>query len=125
MEATNYAIGGARAREVGPDTLSAEVGAFLNDFGGAAPPDALYVVEMGGDDIRGAIAALPDFSQAEAIISNAVTEIGNNIVTLHAAGLVWNAPNLRLTPAVRILDKLFPGSGLADFFRIKISKDIR
>ncbi len=38
MEATNYAVGGARAREVGPDTLSAEVGAFLNDFGGAAPP---------------------------------------------------------------------------------------
>ncbi len=73
-------------------------------------------MEMGGDDVRDAIAALPDFSQAEAIISNAVTEIGNNIVALHAAGakkfLVWNAPNLRLTPAVRILDKLFPGSGL-------------
>jgi phospholipase/lecithinase/hemolysin len=117
LEATNYAVGGARARDVGPDTLSAEVGAFQHDFGGTAPPDALYVVEMGANDIRDAIAALPDFSQADAIIGSALTAIGNNIVTLHAGGakkfLVWNAPNLRLTPAVRILDKLSPGAGLA------------
>jgi phospholipase/lecithinase/hemolysin len=117
IEATNYAVGGARARNVGSNTLSVEVDAFLHDFNGAAPPDALYVVEMGANDIRDAIAVLPDLGQASAIISNALTEISNNIVALHAAGankfLIWNAPNLRLTPAVRILDKLFPGTGLA------------
>jgi phospholipase/lecithinase/hemolysin len=72
---------------------------------------------MGANDIRDAIAVLPDLSQADAIIGSALTAIGNNIVALHAAGakkfLVWNAPNLRLTPAVRILDKLSPGAGLA------------
>jgi outer membrane lipase/esterase len=117
IEASNYAVGGARAREVEIDTLSAEVGVFLVDFNGSAPSDALYVVEMGTNDIRDSLAALPDFAQAGAIISNAVTAIGNNIIALHAAGakkfLVWNAPNLRLTPAVRILDGQFPGVGLA------------
>jgi phospholipase/lecithinase/hemolysin len=116
-EASNYAVGGARAGGNGADTLSAEVGAFLRDFNGAAPPDALYVVEMGANDIRDAIAVLPDLGQAGIIISDALTAIHNNIVALHAAGarkfIVWNAPNLKLTPAVRILDKLFPGTGQA------------
>ena len=116
-EASNYAVGGARAGGDGTDTLSVEVGAFLRDFNGAAPPDALYVVEMGANDIRDSIAALPDFVHAGAIINNALTGIGNNIGALYGAGarkfLVWNAPNLRLTPAVRILDKLFPGTGQA------------
>jgi phospholipase/lecithinase/hemolysin len=115
-EATNYAIGGASARGEGTDTLSAEVGAFLRDFNGTAPSDALYAVEMGANDIRDAIAALPDFGQADAIISNALNAVGNHIETLYKAGarkfLVWNVPDLRLTPAVRIMDKLLPGTGM-------------
>lgn len=117
IEATNYAVGGARAREVGTDTLSVEVKTFLIDFNGAAPSDALYVVEMGANDIRDALAALVAGGDGSVIIKDALTAIGKNIGDLHAAGakkfLVWNAPNLRLTPAVRILDKLFPGTGQA------------
>lgn len=115
-EATNYAVGGARAREDGINVdLPAQVNTFLNVFGGAAPSDALYVVEMGGNDIRDALVAFASGNDGSAIIKDAVTAIGNNIAALYAAGarkfLVWNAPNLQLTPAIRTLDSLSPGAG--------------
>lgn len=101
-KAANYAIGGARARVVaGSPSLSAEVNAFLQDFG-AAPSDALYVIEFGGNDIRDALVS-GDF----AIIYSALAEIGGNIQVLYSAGarnfFVWNAPNLKFAPAVRML----------------------
>lgn len=119
-EATNYAVGGARAREGGQNVLSAQVVAFLRDFNGAAPDDALYVVEMGGNDVRDALAAFAAGEDSDAVIREAVGGIGGNMSALYGAGarkfLVWNAPNIRLTPAVRILDRLFPGAGQAAEF---------
>ena len=57
---TNYAVGGARAWEDGLNVnLSAQVDAFLGDVGGVAPSDALYTIEMGGNDIRDALVAYP------------------------------------------------------------------
>jgi outer membrane lipase/esterase len=117
-KATNYAVGGSRAHEDGINaTLSIQVNTFLNVFGGSAPSDALYVIEIGSNDIRDALAALPNQGQAGAIITEALTAIGNNMGALYAAGarkfFVWNAPNLRLTPAIRTLDKLSPGAGQA------------
>ena len=56
--ATNFAIGGARARDDDSGTdLGSQVQAFLSAAGGAAPSDALYVVEIGGNDLRDALAA--------------------------------------------------------------------
>lgn len=103
ITATNYAVGGARARTVaGGATLSAEVSAFLQDFGSSAPPDALYVIEFGGNDIRDALAA-----GDATIIYNALEEIGANITTLYYAGarkfFVWDAPDISLAPAVQML----------------------
>ncbi len=115
-EATNYAVGGARARDVGNDTLSVEVGAFLRDFSGEAPTDALYVVEMGANDVRDALAAFAAGGDAAGIIKEALNGIGSNIGVLYAAGarkfILWNVPNIRRTPAVRILDGQVPGAGL-------------
>jgi phospholipase/lecithinase/hemolysin len=104
--ATNYAVGGTRARDVtGSFTLSMQVGAFLQQFGGAAPSDALYVIEMGGNDIRDALEAAPRGGDFGAILSEAALSIGASIEALHGAGarnfLVWNAPNLGATPALR------------------------
>jgi phospholipase/lecithinase/hemolysin len=110
--ATNYAIGGARARDDGRENnLSHQVGRFLQDFGGAAPAGALYVVEIGGNDIR-------DFAatgfQDSSIIPGALSAVGANIGNLYNAGarkfLVWNAPKLAVTPAIRRADVLFPGT---------------
>jgi len=106
--ATNYAVGGARAREDGVNlNLSQQVSTFLQQFGGAAPSDALYVIEMGGNDIRDALVAYSRGGDPGAILQAANASIATNIATLYAAGarqfLVWRAPNVGLTPAIRSL----------------------
>lgn len=116
--ASNYAVGGARAREDGINAnLSLQVGSFLFDAGGMAPADALYVLEMGSNDVRDALVAGPG---GGAIIADALAAIGANLDALYAAGarhfLVVNAPNIALTPAVRILDLLSPGAATAAAF---------
>jgi phospholipase/lecithinase/hemolysin len=102
-KAANYAIGGARARTIADSaSLSAEVNTFLQDSGNAAPADALYVIEFGGNDIRDALA-----SGDPLILNSALAAIASNIQLLYNAGarnfFVWNAPNLKLTPAVQML----------------------
>jgi len=118
--AANYAIGGARARDDGSFTsLSRQVDAFLGDAGGVAPGAALYVVEVGGNDIRD-IAQTQDPSLATA----ALAAIQANIVRLYGAGartfLVWNAPKVAATPAIRIADAVIPGTAAAvDFVTLQ------
>ncbi|HKE39571.1 MAG TPA: SGNH/GDSL hydrolase family protein [Casimicrobiaceae bacterium] len=110
--ATNYAVGGARARnDVSMNiNLPIQVQVFLQDFGGSAPPDALYVIEIGGNDLRDALAAFgpnQDLPAALAVIAAGVSSVGNNISNLYQRGarnfLVWNGPDIGLTPAVRAL----------------------
>lgn len=105
---TNYAVGSARARPGAPFDLSSQVDFFLADFAGAVPGDALYVVYVGGNDLRDAVAALaidPSGATSLAILDAAASAIAGNVERLHAAGarrfLVPNAPNLALVPAVR------------------------
>jgi phospholipase/lecithinase/hemolysin len=121
-KAANYAVGGARAIDTADGfDLADQVGAFLRDRGGAAPGGALYVVEMGGNDLRDAMLAYlgagggPNGEHAAGmVIAGALQSIGDNIFALYRAGarkfLVWNAPNLGLTPAIRALDNVSPGA---------------
>lgn len=100
---SNYAVGGARARAGGPFDLTTQVAVFLEDAGGVAPPDALYVIFIGGNDLRDALASLP--ADPAPVLSAALTAIQDNIAALAAAGartfLIANAPNLAVVPAVR------------------------
>lgn len=110
---TNYAVGAARAYEDGRNlNLSAQVDAFLGEVGGAAPSDALYAIEIGGNDIRDALVAYP--TGHGAILQAANISIFNNVLRLYAAGartfLVWRAPNVGLTPAILRLDTISPGA---------------
>jgi len=110
---TNYAVGAARAYEDGRNlNLSAQVDTFLGQVGGVAPSDALYTIEMGGNDIRDALVAYP--TGHGAILQGANVSIFNNILRLYSAGartfLVWRAPNVGLTPAIRRLDTISPGA---------------
>lgn len=114
--ATNYAVGGARAYEDGKNVnLSEQVSTFLHDFGGVAPSDALYVIEMGGNDLRDAVAVAVTGGDGGAVIKEALTSIEDNLAALYGAGarkfLVWNAPNIQISPAIHILDTLIPGAG--------------
>ena len=110
---TNYAVGAARAYEDGLNVnLSAQVDAFLGQVGGVAASDALYTIEFGGNDIRDALLAYP--TGHGAILQGANLSIFNNIMRLYAAGartfIVWRAPNVGLTPAIRRLDTISPGA---------------
>ena len=110
---TNYAVGAARACEDGLNVnLSTQVDAFLGQAGGVAPSDALYTIEMGGNDIRDALVAYP--TGHGAILQAANISMFNNILRLYAAGartfIVWRAPNVGLTPAIRRLDTISPGA---------------
>lgn len=117
---TNYAVGGARARPDASPTpydLTTEVARFLADFGGRACPDAVYVVWIGGDDLRDALVALPVSGPAgaAAIISAAVTSIGDNIAALWSVGarnfLILDAPDVSNAPAVRLAGPGAIGAG--------------
>jgi outer membrane lipase/esterase len=130
LQATNYAVGAARAYDDGHNlNLSNQVQAFLADHAGSIPLDALYVIEMGGNDIRDAIVAYQTGgpAAAQAILQNAIASIANTIQVLYQAGarqfLVWLPPNVGLTPAIRRLDQVSPGaaqlaSGLSQMFNV-------
>jgi phospholipase/lecithinase/hemolysin len=105
---TNYAVGAARAYEDGVDfNLGRQVDTFLLRTGGVARPDALYVVEMGANDIRDAFQVYASGGNGGPILQAALTAIGFNVQQLYGAGarqfLVWVSPNVALTPAVRTL----------------------
>jgi phospholipase/lecithinase/hemolysin len=117
---TNYAVGGARARPGASPTpydLTTEVAQFLTDFGGRACPDAVYIIWIGGDDLRDALVQLPVTGPpgATAIISAAVTSIGDNIAALWGAGarnfLILDAPDISNAPAVRLAGPVAIGAG--------------
>lgn len=119
--ATNYAVGAARACDAPGDAnvnLAEQVSAYLADSSGLASSDALYVIEMGGNDVRDAIVValgvlqsggtFPQAVQAAApTLACAQQAIQTAIVTLQQAGatqfLVWTVPNPGLTPAIRSL----------------------
>lgn len=116
-KALNFAIGGARAGVGGGGNLQVQVGAFLQRSGGVAPADALYVIALGGNDVRAAAEAPAD---AVPILQAAALGIGTHIATLYTAGarrfLVWNSPDLGLTPALLALDQLQPGAAAGASF---------
>lgn len=116
-KATNYAVGAARANDTPhPFDLGEQTAAFLTDRGGVAPSGALYVIEMGGNDIRDAIVAFGTGGEvaAQIVMQRALASISDNILKLLGAGaknfLVVNAPNLGRTPAILQLDALNPGA---------------
>lgn len=115
--AMNFAIGTARARTDGINPgLSLLVATFVQKTGGVVPSDALYVVQLGGNDVRDALAT-GNPVQANAILQAAAASIAANISALYAGGarrfLVWNAPDVGVTPAAHIADTQVPGTAAA------------
>jgi phospholipase/lecithinase/hemolysin len=123
-KARNYAVGGARATNYADRVnLPQQVQAFLSDVGQAPPADALYVIEIGNNDVRDALVAFftvyatsggnqaQATAAAGAVITNALNSIADNIQTLYGLGarkfLVWNAARIDMVPAVTVL-----GSGV-------------
>jgi outer membrane lipase/esterase len=106
---SNYAVGGARARAEGSFDLTTQVNRYFGDSRGTASDEALHIIWVGGNDVRDALEALAiDASGVTSmgILAGALATIQDQIITLTSAGartfLVANAPNLALTPAVRL-----------------------
>lgn len=123
QQARNYAVGGARANDYPCRfNLSNQLAAFFNSST-ALTEDSLVVFEMGGNDLRDALVALP--ADPTPVISGALFNIGGAIDALYNMGgrqfLVMNIPDFGQSPSVQILDSLFPGiagaaSGLTHAF---------
>jgi phospholipase/lecithinase/hemolysin len=114
---SNFAVGGARARTVGAFDLPTQVSLFVQDFHGQAPADALYIVFVGGNDLRDALQALatdPTGATSAGIVQSALASVRTELLTLYAAGarhfFVPNAPDISLTPAVRQLGPAAQGA---------------
>ena len=114
--AMNYAVGAARAHNDGINfNLRDQVSAFLNDVGNVAPSHALYVIDIGANDVRDALV-----TGDASILEDALKEIAANMTALYAAGakkfLVLNLPDLGVLPALRIADDLCNHTCGAPFF---------
>jgi phospholipase/lecithinase/hemolysin len=112
--ATNFAVGGARARQIATGVnLPTQVQAYLQRAGGARA-DALYVIAVGGNDVRDALFAYAQGQDGGAVVGAALASTVQTIMTLHAAGarrfLIWNAPDIGRTPAIKRA-----GPGVAPF----------
>jgi len=128
--ATNYAVDGARAWDDGINVdLQEQVGKFTNDSTGIAPGGALYVMEMGSNDVRDALEKylgpppLPsDPAAGNLILQTALTSIAEALERLYQMGarqfLIWNVPDVSLTPTARRLDQAFnSGTTVRDLSR--------
>lgn len=105
---TNFAVGAARAYDDGVNfNLTRQVDTFLQRSGGVASAQALYVIEMGANDIRDAFQVYVTGGNGGPILAAALGSIAANIQRLYVAGarefLVWVVPNIALTPAIRSL----------------------
>ncbi|MBS1212075.1 MAG: GDSL-like lipase/acylhydrolase [Proteobacteria bacterium] len=113
--ASNYAVGGARATDFPCRVnLGDQVAAFRSDFRGYAPRDALYVFEIGGNDVRDALDSAAAGRDPTEVITMALEQLGQTAYELYGMGarkfLFLNVPNLGRLPAVRAVDALFPGT---------------
>jgi phospholipase/lecithinase/hemolysin len=102
----NYAFAGARALTVTSPGFDTQVQMYLGVHGCVPQPQALYVVQFGGNDLRDALDAISMGQDPTAILGNAITAIAQNIGILAACGaehfMIANAPNLGAAPAVAL-----------------------
>ncbi|MCU0869954.1 MAG: SGNH/GDSL hydrolase family protein [Burkholderiales bacterium] len=121
---TNFAHGGATTGTNGPlfgfpPSLKTQVGSYVGLNGGAADPNALYVIAGGGNNVIDAIesflpalSADPPTANPEQIYDASLAaagayavDIGDMLDGLQAAGaqhiVVWNVPLIGLTPLVQ------------------------
>lgn len=103
---TNYAVAAASAARSEPIDLNAQVALFLANHGGVAPANALYVMFIGGNDVRAA-RGIVDWSAAVQKVEEAAKTVSTQIQVLATSGakhwLVVNAPDIGSIPETRLI----------------------
>lgn len=102
----NYSVAGAKASTNEAIDLNTQILSFQANHASIAPKDALYVIYIGGNDVRAALfEADPTISNS--IIKTANKNVKNAIVMLKRMGarsfLVINVPNIGLIPETRLI----------------------
>ena len=82
---TNYAVASASAGGSEIIDLTGQVNVFLAVHGFSAPDDALYIVFIGGNDVRG-VREIQDKQSVDIVLQNAVDNIKQNIHNLIMSG---------------------------------------
>jgi phospholipase/lecithinase/hemolysin len=103
---SNYAVAGANADGDEAIDLGYQVQAFQANHGYVAPADALYVIFIGGNDVRMA-RDTPGLATAARTVLAAAARVEQAITELAAIGarsfMVINAPNIGVIPETRLL----------------------
>ncbi len=113
----NYSFGGARARDDGdflPDVL-AQVGTYTAAVGGAIDPNALIMINVGGNDVRDIVIGGLVGAARQAIIDDAVAAITSAVSLLDAAGaqniLFVGVGDVGAIPEIGLLGGTAPAEG--------------
>lgn len=102
----NYSVAGANAYGAEPIDLPTQILSFQVNHGFVAPADALYVIFIGGNDVRSARDEA-DLAIARSTVQSAAIEVSNAIQALYQAGarsfMVINSPNIGLIPETNLI----------------------
>jgi outer membrane lipase/esterase len=111
---TNYAWGGAQAQIVPGGVLDVpeQINLFAATLAGTpADPNAIYVVDGGGNDIATALASANPVAYLTSALNSFATSIGS-LASLGAQHLLlFNVPDIGATPRVRELDAQLGAGG--------------
>jgi phospholipase/lecithinase/hemolysin len=84
----------------------------------------LYVIEMGGNDLRDALVAASMGGDPGEVIEAALASIAHHITMLYMSGardfLVWTAPDIGLTPAISSIGASGPAGMLTFLFNANL-----
>ena len=112
---SNYAVAGANAIGDKLEDLSTQIISFQANHGFVAPADALYVIIIGGNDLRDT-RKVADLTIAESIVHAAAAEVQHAVENLVQSGarsfLLINAPNIGLIPETRLIASIFNNTEL-------------
>ena len=127
---TNYALGGATSAG-----LVQQAAAYFTMTGNVASANALYVVEGGGNDARAALTTIAGCQSlacvgatVAATAASFAANIGTILTELKAGGaqhiIVWDTPNLGLSPAVTAANASGIASSLATQMNVALSAEL-
>lgn len=131
----NYSVAGARADGEAPVDLHTQVLSFQVNHGYQAPSDALYVMFIGGNDIRDARDETDPLLAWKKVRAAAVA-VRKAITTLAAGGaqhfMVVNAPDIGRIPETRLLaaatgdsDIVLRANLLSGIYRFELHRAMR
>lgn len=123
---TNYAVAGANAYGDEAIDLNTQLIAFLANHGYMAPADALYVIMIGGNDVR--TARDSTVLTAQTIVTAAANQVRQTIEALSQAGarsfLVINSPNIGIIPETGLIAQAIGNPALVQY-ATQLSKQYR